>query len=361
MRLSLLAVPITLSLSLACGGSDAPAPQPAEPAKPAAEASTQKKAEVPAQIKALFEAVPAREVAEEEQALVDLGRMLYYDERLSAGQNQSCNTCHQLDNWGVDGEATSPGSFGKRGDRNSPSVYYAFGHVAQFWDGRAADLVEQAKGPILNPVEMAIPDEGYAVRVLQSIPGYAEAFKAAFPDDSDPITYDNLAKAIGVFEAYLVTPSPFDAWLEGDDSGMSPEAKKGAEVFIQTGCTACHMGPFLGGSQYQKLGLVKPYETEDIGRAKVTGNDADKFVFKVPSLRNIEKTGPYFHDGSIESLDEAIKLMATHQLGRELSDDQVASIRAFLASLTGEIPTELIRKPTLPESGPDTPGPLKEG
>lgn len=353
-------LPLIAFALAACGGSE-PAPAPAKPEAAEAQKAEAPKAEVPAAVKAVFKPVTNKPVAEADKALVDLGRALYYEERLSAGQNQSCNTCHQLDNWGVDNEPTSPGSFGGRGDRNSPSSYFAYGHVAQFWDGRAPDLAEQAKGPVLNPAEMAIPDEAYAVKVLKSIPGYVEMFKAAFPGEEDPVTYDHFAKAVGTFESYLIAPSPFDAWLKGDGSKMSPEAMKGAEVFVQTGCTACHMGEFLGGNMYQKLGLVKPYETEDIGRMKVTGNEADKYFFKVPSLRNIAKTGPYFHDGSIATLDEAIKLMADHQLGKELGDEPVAQIKAFLESLTGEIPADYIKKPELPGNGPDTPGPIKKG
>jgi len=352
---------IALALT-ACGGSQAPAPE-AEPAKEEAkmvEASKEAPA-VPASVKAVFKPVTAKPVAEADKAKVDLGRALYYEERMSAGQNQSCNTCHQLDNWGVDNEPTSPGSFGERGARNSPSSYFAYGHIAQFWDGRAPDLAEQAKGPPLNPIEMAIPDEAYAVKVLKSIPGYVEMFKAAYPDAEDPVTYDHFADAIAVFESYLIAPSPFDAWLQGDGSQISPEAAKGAEVFVQTGCTACHMGEFLGGNMYQKLGLVKPYETEDVGRMEATGNEADKYFFKVPSLRNVAKTGPYFHDGSVKTLEQAITLMADHQLGKQLSEEQVAQIKAFLESLTGEIPAEYIKKPEMPGNGDATPGPIKKG
>ena len=353
---------LTLALALAaCGGSEGP-PEPAKEAAPAKESPAGPTVQpVPPQIAAMFKPVEAIPVPDAKQALVDLGRMLYYEERLSAGQNQSCNTCHQLENYGVDNEPTSPGSFGERGARNSPTSYYAYGHVAQFWDGRAADLAAQAKGPILNPVEMAIPDEAYALKVLHSIPGYVDAFGKAFPGEADPITYDHLADAIAAFESHLVTPSPFDAWLAGQPTTMTEAQRKGAEAFVATGCTACHMGPFLGGAMYQKLGLVEPYETKDLGRMEVTGNESDKHVFKVPSLRNIAKTGPYYHDGSVATLDDAVRLMAKHQLGRALTADEIGSIVAFLESLTGEIPTEFVAKPSLPASGPETPGPMPKG
>ncbi len=356
----LASIPLALATLLACGGSESTPEPTATPEAPTAKAEGPAVAEVPPAVKALFKPVAAKAVAADDAAKVTLGRQLYYEDRLSAGQNQSCNTCHQLDNYGVDNLPTSKGSFEDLGARNSPTAYYAFGHVAQFWDGRAATLADQAKGPILNPVEMAIPDEATAVAIIKSIPGYGPMFAAAYPDDPDPITYDHIADAIGTFEAYLVTPSPFDAWLEGKPTTMSAEARKGAEVFVQTGCTACHLGPFLGGSMYQKLGLVEAYETADVGRMEVTANEADKHVFKVPSLRNIAKTGPYFHDGSIASLDDAIALMAKHQLGKTLSPEDTSAIKAFLESLTGEIPADYIKPPEALASGDDTPAPMKK-
>jgi len=288
---------------------------------------------------------------------ITLGKALYFDSRLSKNHDVSCNSCHGLTTYGVDNEPTSPGHKGQRGDRNSPTVYNAAFHVAQFWDGRADDVEAQAKGPVLNPIEMAMPSEAATVAVLESIPGYAPLFAAAFPDEKKPITYDNMARAIGAFERTLVTPSRFDAFLEGADDALSDEEIVGLDSFINTGCSSCHMGPTIGGGMYQKLGTMLPYETEDPGRFNVTQNEIDRGVFKVPSLRNIEKTGPWFHDGSITDLDEAIRLMAKHQLGRQLSNAEVASIRTFLATLTAELDAEVMAVPTLPESGPDTPAP----
>jgi cytochrome c peroxidase len=258
---------------------------------------------------------------------ITLGRMLFFDTRLSKNHDISCNSCHDVAKFGVDGEPTSPGHKGQRGDRNSPTVYNAALHIAQFWDGRAPDVEEQAKGPVLNPVEMAMPSEEAVVAVLKSIPGYAPLFAAAFPDGADPITYDNMARAIGAFERRLITADRLDAFVSGQDTALSDDE--------------------LAGLQ----------ETEDVGRVNVTGDEADRFVFKVPSLRNIAMTGPYFHDGSIASLAEAIRLMAAHQLGVELSDDQVARIETFLGTLSGTVDPDYITAPALPESGPDTPAP----
>ena len=290
-------------------------------------------------------------------AKIELGRMLYYDARLSKNHDVSCNTCHLLDRSGVDGAATSTGHRGQQGDRNAPTVYNAALHISQFWDGRAADVEEQAKGPVLNPVEMAMPSEAATVAVLASIPGYAPLFTAAFPEDEEPITYDNMARAIGAFERRLMTPAPYDAFLAGDDDALSDAQLAGLDAFLTSGCIVCHQGPALGGQLYQKLGLVKPYPTDDPGRAAVTGNEADKQFFKVPSLRNVAQTGPYLHDGSIERLEDVIHIMVVHQLGVEIGEQKEAAIRTFLDALTGSADATLIARPELPPSGPNTPAP----
>jgi len=290
-------------------------------------------------------------------AKVELGRALFFDTRLSKNHDVACNSCHVLAAYGVDGEPTSPGHRGQRGARNSPTVYNAALHIAQFWDGRAPDVEAQAKGPILNPVEMAMPSAEAVVAVLDSIPGYRPLFAAAFPGDDDPITYDHLGMAIGAFERVLMTPGPIDAFASGDLEALDAAQRRGLATFLATGCTTCHVGPAIGGGMYQKLGLVHPYETDDPGRSAVTGRDVDLHVFKVPSLRNVTETGPWFHDGSITDLGEAVRKMAHHQLGVELSGDQVADVTAFLGALRGELPADRIAAPTLPESGPDTPAP----
>lgn len=355
------------ALLAACGSDPQPAapqaqapeqePAPAAQAAPAEEEAPET-VEVPAQYKAMFKTVDKIPVAAADKDKVELGRMLYYDTRLSASQTISCNSCHVLDAYGVDHEPTSPGHEGARGARNSPTVFHAMGHVAQFWDGRAADLAEQAKGPVLNPIEMAMPDPDSVVALLDSIPGYQTAFAKAYPDQTEAITYDNMADAIATFERYLVTPSRFDTYLSGDGAALTAEEREGLELFVNTGCTACHMGQYLGGTTYQKLGAVVPYPTEDQGRKEVTGNAADLHVFKVPSLRNVTETAPYFHDGSVATLDEAVRLMAKHQLGKELSEDEIGKIVTFLGALTGEIDKAYITQPVLPPDGPETPGPI---
>jgi len=269
--------------------------------------------------------------------LVDLGKKLYFETALSANNTQSCNSCHNVDAGGVDNLATSPGAFGKNGDRNSPTVYNAGFHFAQFWDGRAADLKEQAKGPILNPVEMAMESEEAVVKKLSKIKEYQQMFKTAYPDIKKPITYDNIAHAIAAFERTLKTTDRFDDYLNGDDSALNDDEKAGLQLYVETGCNSCHSGALLGGNMFQKFGLVnKPENLSDMGRFSITNNEADKFFFKVPSLRNIELTAPYYHDGSVATLEEAVKNMAWLQLGKDLNDEQVTSITNFLKALTGK-------------------------
>lgn len=268
--------------------------------------------------------------------LVKLGKELYFEKALSENRTQSCNTCHRVDEnrGGVDNEATSEGAFGKRGGRNSPTVLNAGFQFAQFWDGRADDLVAQAKGPVLNPIEMAMPSEAVVVKRLGEMPNYREAFKRAFPGVADPITYDHVATALAAFERTLITRDRFDDFLRGDDNALTPVERKGLHEFLTQGCTTCHYGPVLGGQVYQKVGLVNPFPTDDKGRFDVSKDEDDEYKFKVPMLRNIGITHPYFHKGQIATLEEAVRKMAWHQLGKEMSDDQVKSLVAFLNSLT---------------------------
>jgi len=293
---------------------------------------------------------------------INLGRMLYYETRLSVEQKTSCNTCHQLDKYGVDGEPTSEGHKGQRGTRNSPTVYNAAGHVAQFWDGRAPTVEEQAKGPVTNPVEMAMPNEKTVTAVLKSMPEYVKAFKAAFPKDKDPVTFQNMATAIGAFERKLITPSRWDKFLQGDQTALTAAEKAGFNAFITAGCQTCHSGALLGATMYQRLGVIKPYPDQaDQGRFQLTKSEADKMVFKVPSLRNIEKTGPYFHDGKVGTIEDAVARMSEYQVGKKLTPEQIQSIVTWLKSLTGEIPADYIKPPKLPESTPKTPKPATAG
>ena len=297
-------------------------------------------------------------------AKVKLGHTLYFDKRLSKGQQISCNTCHDLAGFGVDTRAvskkTSQGHKGQFGPRNSHTVYNAAGHVAQFWDGRSPDVEHQATQPVLNPVEMAMPSGDAVVAVLKSIPGYAEPFKAAFPEAADPITYENMGKAIGAYERKLVTPSRWDKFLAGDAKALTEAEKAGFNAFVQTGCVTCHAGPYVGAANFQKLGAVKPWPNQkDQGKFEETKKPEDKMMFKAMSLRNIEKTAPYFHDGSVTDLKVAVKMMADHQLGKQLSDKQADKIVTWLKTLTGD-PTQLgdlIKEPKLPPSGPTTPKP----
>jgi len=291
-------------------------------------------------------------------AKIELGRMLYYEHRLSKDQKLSCNSCHLLDKYGVDNEPTSDGFKDQRGDRNSPTSYHAAGHVAQFWDGRAADVEEQAKGPILNPVEMAMPDEKTVVATLKSMPEYVALFQKAFPGEKDPVTYTNMARAIGAFERRLVTPSRWDKFLAGDQTALNDTEKAGLLKFVETGCVTCHMGTYVGGSTYQKLGIMKPFPgLKDEGRAKITKKADDQHFFKVPSLRNVEKTGPYFHDGKVKTLQEAVSLMSEYEIGKKLTPADTSAIIAWLKSLTGTIPADYIRMPKLPASTSKTPKP----
>jgi cytochrome c peroxidase len=282
------------------------------------------------------------------EPLVDLGRMLYYEPRLSVNGNMSCNTCHGLNNYGIDGLRFSFGHTGNPVARNSPTVYNAALHVAQFWDGRAADVEEQAKGPILAGGEMGMPSGERVVEVLKAIPGYKPYFEAAFPGISDPITYDHVGQAIGAFERRLMTPGRFDDFLAGDETALTEREQRGLSLFMQTGCTACHYGPALGGNSYSALGAREPYTTNDPGRYAISGSENDMHVFKVPGLRNIAVTGPYLHDGSIPTLESMVQLMVRHQLGKELNDEQVDDIVTFLRALTGELPAEYTAEPELP-------------
>ncbi|MEZ4452652.1 MAG: cytochrome c peroxidase [Nannocystaceae bacterium] len=358
-----LAIAATIALAGACGGDKEPPPKAIKAAKPkkgAADAAPSGSQLLTA-AKKFFSPLPA--VAESAAnpitpEKVTLGRILYYDPRLSKNHDVSCNSCHKLDNFGVDNEGTSPGHRAQRGERNSPTVYNAAAHFAQFWDGRAATVEEQAGMPVLNPVEMAMGSEAQVVDMIKTIPGYEPLFKSAFPSDGDPITYRNIGMAIGAFERGLMTPGPFDEFLKGNITALGPDALKGLQLFIDIGCTNCHVGPTLGGTMFQKLGSAKKYETKDEGRFKITGNPEDKFVFKVPSLRNISHTAPYLHDGSAENLDAVLSVMAEYQTAKgHLDDDERTAIKAFLSALDGTIDPAYIAKPDLPENGPKTPAP----
>jgi cytochrome c peroxidase len=300
----------------------------------------------------VFGALPAdyHKGAKPTAALTDLGRALYYEARLSKSGTISCNSCHQLDRFGVDGEKTSPGHDGTRGDRNSPTSLNAAGHFVQFWDGRAATVEDQAKGPVLNPIEHGLESADQLVGILKGIPGYVQLFGQAFPGQADPITFDNFALAVGAFERGLTTPSRFDDFVGGKKDALSYQEQMGLKAFFDTGCHTCHMGPHFGAQSYDKLGKVIPWpgEVKDLGRGAHTKNASENLLFKVPSLRNITKTGPYLHDGSVADLGEIVKLMGKHQLGKELSKSDVDAIVAFLGALEGRVDAAYTKKPSAP-------------
>lgn len=275
---------------------------------------------------------------------IELGQTLYFDPILSKNGNQSCNTCHNLSTYGVDNLAVSPGdAAGTIGARNSPSTLNAALHIAQFWDGRAKTVEEQAGGPILNPIEMGMPDEETALQRLRNNEMYQKLFAEAYPNDPEPINWENLTNAIGAFERVLLTPSRFDEYIAGDDNALTSREKQGLQDFIDGGCIACHSGVALGGSSFHKFGVYQSYwiETEseniDVGVAEVSHKAADENVFKVPGLRNITKTYPYFHDGSVRDLKDAIAIMGRLQLNRDLTTEQVENIAVFFDALTGEV------------------------
>jgi cytochrome c peroxidase len=288
---------------------------------------------------------------------IALGRMLYYDPRLSKGQDVSCNTCHILDKYGVDGKKVSTGHAQQQGTRNSPSVYNSAGYFALMWDGKFPNVEEQAKGPMQKPFEMSASPKKMEATLL-SIPEYVQAFARAFPGEKSPVTFDNVAKAIGAFERKLFTPSRWEKYLAGEKSALTDPEKVGFNTFVETGCPTCHFGPYVGATMFQKLGLMKAWPTtRDRGRFELTQKNEDYMVFRVPSLRNVVMTGPYLHDGSLTSLNEVVRMMARHQIGKELTDTQIASIITWLGALTGDLPMDYIKKPVLPPNGKDTPPP----
>lgn len=269
-------------------------------------------------------------------AVVSLGRKLFFEPRLSINDNLSCNTCHNVLNKkaGVDNLPKSPGSFGKTLERNTPTILNAgFSRVGFYWDGRFSSLEEQVRHPILDPLRMAIPDAKYLTDKLASIKEYKDSFDKTFTDNPR-ITIENVSFALAAYQRTLKTNDRFDDFQRGNLKALSIDERKGLELFLNIGCTNCHNGPLLGGSSYQKMGAVNPYPTQDIGRFKITGDEKDKFSFKVPTLRNIALTAPYFHDGSIRTLDVAVKKMAWHQLGKNLTEQEIESIVIFLNSLT---------------------------
>jgi cytochrome c peroxidase len=311
----------------------------------------------------LFKPIPPKAVGVKgtpsTPALVELGKALYFDPRLSRSKLISCNTCHPLGMGGADFQETSVGHRWQKGPRNAPTVLNSVFNVAQFWDGRAEDLKEQAKGPLQAAVEMnSTPEE--VVKTLQSMSGYIALFRKAFPGQGSPITFENAARAIEAFEATLLTPdSRFDLFLKGDGSALNTGEKRGLDKFIGKGCAGCHGGINMGGTGYYKFGVQERPKAEilagDTGRFKVTSFEKDQYFFKSPSLRNIVLTPPYFHSGKVWSLAEAVSVMSSVQTGAALSGEDGADIVAFLGSTTGTQPE--FTNPVLPAPAEETPRP----
>jgi cytochrome c peroxidase len=334
MRLNYLLMIAFAVVLISCGGKKEPGNDDNMPAlDPKSEQELFDKA------KGVFGVMPTKMPGSENDTpeMVELGKKLYFDTRLSVNGEQSCNTCHDVEaKAGVDNLPVSPGAIeGKEGVRNSPTVLNAGFHFVQFWDGRSPDLVDQAKGPILNPDEMAFETEAQVEETLGAVPEYQEMFAKAFPDDEKPLSFHNTAVAIAAFERTLISRSRYDDYIAGINNAMNNTEKRGMKLFIETGCITCHTGHQFGANIYQKMGLVNAYENkEDKGRFDVTGNEADKYMFKVASLRNVALTQPYFHDGAVNDLSEAVKKMAWMSLGKELKDQEVEQIVAFLKALT---------------------------
>lgn len=317
----------------------------------------------PAQWQALPDKAPEPAANPTTAAKVELGQILFFDPRFSSTGTVSCNSCHNVMLSGDDNRAHSMGVHGAEGGRNAPTVWNAAFSSVQFWDGRAASLEEQAQGPVVNPVEMGMSDLETAIERVHQIPGYGPLFEAAF--GADAISVENAARAVAAYERTLITPNaPFDRYVEGDKSAMTEQQLRGMQTFLTSGCLACHSGPAFNGPQlpegvgfYQRFptysdnDYVAKYDlSADKGRAEVTGKASDAHMWKTPTLRNVALTAPYFHNGAVDDLDEAVRVMAKTQLNRDLSEDEVTDISAFLGALTGEFPTQ-----TLPRL-PATPG-----
>lgn len=359
---------VVVLLALAACGDDATettAPQEASSAPAASSVSvdnsnaSEEDKELLKQAQTLFQPLP--DTAEMQkahpitEAQVKLGHQLWYEPRLSRGNTVSCNSCHNLASGGVDNLPTSQGHKGSFGARNSPTVLNAALLGSQFWDGRAATVEEQAGGPLLNPVEMANTDQAAVEKKISAIPEYQAMFKEAFADKGGAISFENITHAIAAFERTLLTPTRWDDYLKGNINALSPKEREGVRSFINNGCIACHQGVVLGGNSFQKFGLAKgPYwqftgsKNHDEGRFEVTKAENDKFVFRVPGLRNVARTYPYFHDGSVWELDKAVSIMGEAQLGKQLPQEEVEKIVAFLNTLSGSVSDSARAVPELP-------------
>jgi cytochrome c peroxidase len=287
---------------------------------------------------------------------VSLGKILFYETRISVDGTVSCARCHPFGLYAADGLKKSIGNNGKLNPRNAPTILNAAGQISVHWIGNRVDVEDQARQSVTGPPSFGMPSNEAVEKKLKEIKGYAALFRKAFPEEANPVSVENFAKAVGAFERTLVTPSRFDSFLKGDMAALDGQEKKGLKTYMQAECTMCHSGPYAGGQMYDKFGIVEPYwkytksESIDEGRYVVTKNEGDKYVFKVPILRNVAKTPPYFHDGSVDKLEDAVWIMGKIQLGKDLSQVQVGEIVVFLKSLTGKIPEDALKIPLLPST-----------
>lgn len=289
-------------------------------------------------------------------AKVKLGKVLFYELRISIDGTVSCAKCHPISLYAADGLKKAKGNNCKENPRNAPTIFNAASQISEHWIGNRTSVEDQAKQSVTGPPAFGMPSYESVEKILKGMKGYVALFQDAFPGEKDPVTIDNFAKAIGAFERTLVTPAPFDDFMKGNAGAMTEQQKKGLKTFLDTGCMTCHFSPYVGGQMYQKFGVFEPYmkytksEKVDEGRFAITKNEADKYLFKVPVLRNVAMTPPYFHDGSVDKLDQAIWIMAKIQLGKDLSKQQTGDIAAFLASLTGRIPDDALAVPIAPSA-----------
>ncbi len=285
---------------------------------------------------------------------VKLGNALFWESRISVDRTISCAKCHPIGLYAVDGLRKSLGNNCKVNPRNDPTILNAASQISEHWIGNRTSVEDQAKQALIGPPSFGMPSYEAVEKILRGMKGYASMFKEAFPNEKEPVTVDNFAKAVGAFERTLVTPSPFDDFMQGNAVALTEQQKRGLATFMDTGCMTCHFSPYVGGQMYQKFGVFEPYwkytgsQVIDVGRFEVTKNPSDQYVFKIPVLRNVAQTPPYFHDGSVDKLADAVLIMAKIQLAKDLTKEQVANIAAFLSSLTGRIPEEALKVPVLP-------------
>jgi cytochrome c peroxidase len=310
-----------------------------------------------AQAKQIFSSLPETMASEKNPVTTEkaaLGKILFYENRISIDGTVSCARCHPMGLYAADGLIKSIGNDCRISARNAPTLFNASSQISIHWIGNRIDVEDQAKQALIGPPSFGMLSYELAEKRLREIKGYMPLFEKAFPKEKDPVNLDNFAKAVGAFERTLVTPSRFDGFLKGKMAALTESEKKGLKTFMQTGCGACHSGPYIGGQMYSKFGIAEPYwqytrsVDVDEGRYAVTGSENDKYVFKVPVLRNVEMTAPYFHDGSVDSLYDAVMIMARVQLAKTLADNERDDIVLFLKSLTGRIPDEALKVPLLP-------------